>query len=69
MTNRSRELDAAATDAHVAAETLNRAVAKARTAGLLVDDEVFECAAAVNSWAAWLAAQATQANGGDAAGP
>jgi hypothetical protein len=48
--------------ARAAAEDLDHAVAAARTIGLVVDDEIFECSAHVLSWASWLAARAAQAN-------
>ena len=48
----------AAAAALLAAEHLARAVASARTAGIVVDTEVFEASATVFSWAAWLAGRA-----------
>ncbi len=49
----------AAAAALLAAEHLARAVASARTAGIVVDPEVFEASAVVFSWAAWLAGEAS----------
>jgi hypothetical protein len=63
------ELRSVAVLARAAAEDLAHAVAAARTAGVVVDDEIFECSAAVTSWAAWLDARATQANENTAPGP
>jgi hypothetical protein len=56
------ELHLAAVYARDAAEAFARAVAAARTAGVVVDDEVFECSATVTSWATWLGAYARQAD-------
>lgn len=57
------ELRSVAVLARGAAEDLNHAVAVARTVGIVVDDEIFECSAAVGRWAAWLAARASQQEG------
>ncbi|HEV8149560.1 MAG TPA: hypothetical protein VGP61_05185 [Gemmatimonadales bacterium] len=56
------EVCQAASHAAIAADAFARAVAKAATAGLIVDREVYECAAQLESWAAWLAARAAQGN-------
>jgi len=58
------ELRAAAAAAEDAALRLARAVGRAASAGLLIDDEVTVCTATVTSWAAWLAARAAAAEPG-----
>jgi hypothetical protein len=44
--------------ARTTAEDLAPVVPAARTAGVTVDDEIYQCSAAVTSWAGWLAARA-----------
>jgi hypothetical protein len=56
------ELRSVAVLARATAEDLARAVAVARTAGVIVDDEIYQCSAAVTSWAAWLDTYAQQAD-------
>ena len=60
---RPDELRSVAVLARGAAEDLNHAVAVARTAGIAVDDELYQASAAVGRWAAWLAARASQQEG------
>ena len=55
------EVRQAASHAAIAADAFARAVAEATTAGITVDGEVYECAAQLSSWAAWLAARAAAA--------
>ncbi len=49
--------------AKAVADDLNHVVAAVRSIGLVVDDEVYQCSAAISSWASWLAARASQKEG------
>jgi hypothetical protein len=60
---RPDELRSVAVLARGAAEDLAHAVAVARTAGIEVDDELYQASAAVETWASWLAARAAQRGG------
>jgi hypothetical protein len=52
------DLHAAAVHANAAATALARAIGAATTAGLVVDDEITQCAATLTSWASWVTARA-----------
>jgi hypothetical protein len=57
------ELRSVAVLARGVADDFAHAVAVAATAGIVIDDEIYQCSAAVESWASWLAARAAQADG------
>jgi hypothetical protein len=58
------DLHAAAVQADAAVTALARAIRAAATAGLIVDDEITECAATLTSWASWVVARAAACQGG-----